>query len=106
MDIASYNLSRKSHEVLFLPTQLPENRKGVLKKASELRAQDQGSTDITMPDLWRKYLDRPSGSLFDDLTYKQFYQKFHQVFSGPVRFIRQPPYNDVQADGRNIPGLP
>ncbi|KAG0006235.1 hypothetical protein BGZ65_008972 [Modicella reniformis] len=48
-----------SQAVIFLPTDLPENRIRVLKRARELNQLGRGSTDIFLSDKFVKYLKRP-----------------------------------------------
>lgn len=95
MDVLSHNISRKSHDVEFLSTHLPENRRHVLKRASVIRQQGLESTDIFTRDLWDKYLDRPSGTLFDGLTYMEFYTHFRQIFGiQQSRQVHMGPYDE------------
>lgn len=97
MDIASFNISRMSSSVQFLPTHLPENRKLLLKKANVLQAQGPESTNIFASCLWQKYLQRPEGLLFDGLTYCEFHSKFRQVYL-TQRPRWEPPYDEIPAD--------
>ncbi|KAK3804508.1 MAG: hypothetical protein J3R72DRAFT_377483 [Linnemannia gamsii] len=59
MDLCSWSMSGVSHKVIFLPTELPKNRRGLLKPLKELQKLEQDSVDIFMDDKWKKYLDRP-----------------------------------------------
>lgn len=93
MDICSFDISRKSHKVLYLPTQHPNDRRRVVRRAEELEAEDMDSINIYYKDLWDKYLQRPQGFLFDNLTYEDFYREYH-VVENPVRAnIRNGPFD-------------
>lgn len=59
-DVLGYHLHGMSHGTIYLPTDLPENRFRVLKRARELREQDPESTEIFLDDPFKKYLDRPT----------------------------------------------
>ncbi|KAG0286080.1 hypothetical protein BGZ98_005236 [Dissophora globulifera] len=98
MDIFSHNVSRLSSAVKFLPTQQPKNRKRLLKKASVLREQLPDSQDIFAHDLWKKYLLRPEGLLFEHMSYVEFYGAFHQVFAPGPDDGYQPPYDEAEPD--------
>ncbi|KAG0046578.1 hypothetical protein BGZ83_008259 [Gryganskiella cystojenkinii] len=84
MDTLSYNIARKSHDVQFLPTHWPCDRKLTLNKADVLRDLPEDSDDIMQPDLWMKYLVRPYGTVFDNMTYIEFFKKFHEVWGAHI----------------------
>lgn len=58
MDICGWKMHGCSHADIFLPTDLPVNRKRLLKRASELRKSPE-STNIFLDDKCTKYLYRP-----------------------------------------------
>lgn len=60
MDLCSWSMSGCSHLVIFLPSELPNNRKGLLKPLKDLQKLEPESADIFMDDKWKKYLDRPT----------------------------------------------
>ena len=59
MDICSWQMHGCSRVDVFLPTDLPQKRKRVLKRVDELR-NSPDSTDLFLDDKWTKYLKRPS----------------------------------------------
>ncbi|KAF9990837.1 hypothetical protein BGZ79_004758, partial [Entomortierella chlamydospora] len=79
------------------------NERRVLRRASYLHEQDQDSEDIFADDLWRKYLLRPSGILFEDLNYKEFFTRYRQIFNASG-IQRDPPYDEVipEDDGKTV----
>lgn len=58
MDICGWKMHGCSRVDEFLPTELPENRRRILKRAKELRSLV-NDTDIFLDDKWTKYLKRP-----------------------------------------------
>lgn len=93
MDICSFDISRKSHKVIFLPTHHPNERRRVVRRMDELQEEEMDSRDIYYSDTWDRYLQRPAGELFDFLTYEDFYRYFHTV-ENPVRAnIRRGPFD-------------
>ena len=58
MDICGWKMHGCSHADVFLPTDLPVNRKRVLKRAGDLSKSPE-STNIFLDDKWTKYLNRP-----------------------------------------------
>lgn len=96
LDVTSANTSRMSHAVEFLPTDLPENRRRLLRPARQIEPH---STDIFLPDKWIRYLKRPLGAMFEGMTYMEFYSEFHEIFKVPEDIdIPEPPYQDEAAN--------
>lgn len=93
MDLCSFDISRKSHRVLYLPTQHPNDRRRVVRRADELEEEGPESTNIYYKDLWDRYLRRPTGPLFDVLTYEDFYHQYHVVDSPTLANVRNGPFN-------------
>lgn len=73
MDICSFDISWKSHKVLFLLTQCTNERRRVVHRAEELDQETLDSSNIYYVDVWDKYLQRPAGLFFDNMTYEDFY---------------------------------
>lgn len=82
IDLFGYAVSSKSRTVVFVPTSHPDKEKRVLKRASELHDMDPDANDIFSDDKWQRYLDRPEGAEFDDMTMVEFYRNYRQVFGG------------------------
>lgn len=80
MDLMGIGVSHKSRTVVFLPTAHPDKEKRVLQPSRELRELDPDSENIFSDDLWKKYLCRPEGAAFDELTMVQFYTWYQQHF--------------------------
>ena len=59
MDICGWKLHGCSHNDMYLPTDLPQNRKRLLKRVDVLRSSPE-STDIFLDGKRNKYLNRPS----------------------------------------------
>jgi hypothetical protein len=47
--------------------------------------------------MWKKYLQRPVGTLLEDMTYPEYFAVMHQVFTGGGNAI-PPPYNEARLD--------
>ncbi len=58
-DVLGFHMHGVSHGVVFLPTDAPDKRMRVLKKARDLCALEGGSSDVFLDDIFKKYLDRP-----------------------------------------------
>jgi ATP-dependent DNA helicase PIF1 len=100
LDVTGANTARMSHGVEFLPTDLPENRRRLIRPAQQI---DPLSTDIFLPDKWIRYLKRPLGAVFEDMTYMDFYSEFHEIFKvARGAIIPEPPYNNEAANPTGI----
>ncbi|KAF9586339.1 hypothetical protein BGW38_006687 [Lunasporangiospora selenospora] len=100
MDLCSWSMSGVSHKVIFLPTESPNNRRGLLKPLKDLQKLRPDSEDIFMDDKWRKYLDRPMVKSdkkvdFEIVCYKEFYENYRYGTS-----VRGPNFKDRK--GRDV----
>lgn len=76
MDLCSYDISQKSHKIMFLPALHSSERRRVVRRAEGLDLESMDSRDIYYSDAWDIYLHRPAGALFDNLSYETFYRDF------------------------------
>lgn len=93
MDVCSYDITRKSLKVMFLPRLHPSERRRVVSSADELESGSMDLKDIFYRDAWDGYLHRPAGALFDNLSYETFYQDFYSVENPVWANIRNGPFN-------------
>ena len=94
--LLGFNLSRGSHAVEYLPTDL-NHRRFVLKPKHKLPTDDE-STDIHFSDKWDKYLDRPSA--LHALTYYQLF-KHYRYTTTPTRAPNRVATTTI--DGKEFP---
>jgi hypothetical protein len=88
MDICGWKMHGCSRVDEFLPTELPNNRRRILKRAKDLRILED-DTDIFLDDKWTQYLKRPKTQEgtpdFDNMKYHEYFKffRFGKRKSGP-----------------------
>lgn len=79
MDICGWKMHGCSRVDEFLPTELPDNRRRILKRAKDLRILVD-DTDIFLDDKWTQYLKRPKSQNgmpdFENMTYPEYFKFF------------------------------
>ncbi|GJJ71682.1 hypothetical protein EMPS_04032 [Entomortierella parvispora] len=94
MDLLGLSLSHLGRSVVYLPTHDKDQRRNVLRTVADLAVEEDESDNIFLDGLWVKYLNRPVGTAFNDLTYEELYEQYQQ-YLGP-KATDLPPY-----DGEN-----
>jgi hypothetical protein len=80
MDLCSWSMSGCSHDVIFLPTNLPGARHRLLRPVSDLRDLPPDSEDIFLRDKWLKYLRRPQAVEGKIYLTAFFFLYFYYIF--------------------------